>query len=42
MLMYWQDIPGAGPSMEHFGVTKSDLMFDDVIMAEYIIFMEIR
>jgi len=30
-----------GPSMEHFGVRKSELIFDDVIVAEYLTFMEI-
>jgi len=30
-----------GPSMEHFGVKKSQLIFDDVIVAEYLTFMEI-
>jgi predicted peroxiredoxin/TusA-related sulfurtransferase len=28
------------PSMEHFGVKKSELIFDDVIVAEYFTFME--
>jgi len=30
-----------GPSMEHFGVKKSELIFDDVVMAEYLTFVEI-
>ena len=30
-----------GPSMEHFGVKKNKLIFDDVIVAEYLTFMEI-
>jgi predicted peroxiredoxin/TusA-related sulfurtransferase len=30
-----------GPSMEHFGVKKNELIFDDVIVAEYLTFMEI-
>jgi predicted peroxiredoxin/TusA-related sulfurtransferase len=30
-----------GPSMQHFKVTKSDLAFDDVTVAEYLIFMEV-
>lgn len=30
-----------GPSMEHFGVQKSDLIFDDVVVGEYLTFMEI-
>lgn len=29
-----------GPSMEHFGVKKSELIFDDAIGAEYLTFME--
>ncbi len=29
------------PSMEHFGVTKSQLAFDGVIVAEYLTFMEV-
>ncbi|MBF0202223.1 MAG: DsrE family protein [Desulfamplus sp.] len=29
------------PSMDHFGVNKNDLIFDNVIMAEYLTFMEI-
>ncbi len=30
-----------GPSMEHFGVKKSELLFDDVIVAEYLTFFEV-
>jgi predicted peroxiredoxin/TusA-related sulfurtransferase len=30
-----------GPSMEHFGVEKDDLMFDDVIVSEYLTFLEV-
>ncbi|MFQ5811701.1 MAG: DsrE family protein [Anaerolineae bacterium] len=30
-----------GPSMEHFKVKKSEFIFDDVIVAEYLTFMEI-
>ncbi len=30
-----------GPSMEHFGVKKSELAFDDVVVAEYVTFMEV-
>jgi predicted peroxiredoxin len=30
-----------GPSMEHFGVQKGKLIFDDVVIAEYLTFMEI-
>lgn len=30
-----------GPSMERFGVNKSDLAFDDVVVAEYLTFVEI-
>ncbi len=29
-----------GPSMDHFGVAEADLAFDDVIVAEYLSFME--
>ncbi len=29
-----------GPSMEHFGVAESDLAFDDVVVCEYLTFME--
>lgn len=30
-----------GPSMDHFGVKQDELIFDDVIIAEYLTFMEI-
>jgi predicted peroxiredoxin/TusA-related sulfurtransferase len=30
-----------GPSMDHFGVKKSDLIFDDVIFAEYLTVLEV-
>ena len=30
-----------GPSMQHFRVRKSDLIFDDVVVAEYFTFMEV-
>ncbi len=30
-----------GPSMEHFGVKRSALIFDDVTVSEYLAFMEI-
>lgn len=30
-----------GASMDHYGVEKADLAFDDVIIAEYITFMEV-
>ena len=30
-----------GPSMEHFGVKKADLIFDDAIIAEYFTFIEV-
>ncbi len=30
-----------GPSMEHFGVRQDDLIFDDVIAAEYMTFLEV-
>jgi predicted peroxiredoxin/TusA-related sulfurtransferase len=30
-----------GPSMDHFGVKKSDLIFDDVILAEYSTVIEV-
>jgi len=30
-----------GPSMEHFGVRKSELIFDDVRVAEYLTFIEV-
>ena len=30
-----------GPSMEHFGVQKHELIFNDVLIAEYMTFMEI-
>jgi predicted peroxiredoxin/TusA-related sulfurtransferase len=30
-----------GPSMEHFGVKKSDLAFDDVTVGEYLTFLEV-
>jgi predicted peroxiredoxin/TusA-related sulfurtransferase len=30
-----------GPSMEHFGVKKDDLIFDDLLIAEYLTFMEV-
>ena len=30
-----------GPSMDHFGVKKSELIFDEVVMAEYLTFVEI-
>lgn len=30
-----------GPSMEHFGVSKADLAFDDVVISEYLTFMEV-
>jgi predicted peroxiredoxin/TusA-related sulfurtransferase len=30
-----------GPSMEHFGVKRSELIFDDVVIAEYLTFMEV-
>lgn len=30
-----------GPSMEHFRVKKSDLVFDDVMVGEYLTFMEV-
>jgi predicted peroxiredoxin/TusA-related sulfurtransferase len=30
-----------GPSMEHFGVRKDDLIFDDVIVSAYLTFMEV-
>ncbi|MFC1716834.1 DsrE family protein [Candidatus Poribacteria bacterium] len=30
-----------GPSMERFGAKKSELIFDDVIVAEYLTFMEV-
>jgi predicted peroxiredoxin len=29
-----------GPSMEHFGVKRGELIFDDVIVGEYLTFME--
>lgn len=29
------------PSMDHFGVEKGDLIFDDVVLAEYLTFMEV-
>lgn len=29
------------PSMEHFGVKKSELIFDDVVVSEYLTFMEV-
>lgn len=30
-----------GPSMEHFGVKKDELIFDDILVAEYLTFMEV-
>lgn len=30
-----------GPSMEHFGVEKDEFIFDDVIVSEYLTFMEV-
>ena len=33
-------IYACGPSMEHFKVAEADLAFDDVIVAEYLTFME--
>jgi predicted peroxiredoxin/TusA-related sulfurtransferase len=30
-----------GPSMQHFGVKKDELIFDDIVMAEYLTFMEV-
>ncbi len=30
-----------GPSMEHFGVKKDELAFDDVVMAEYVTLVEV-
>jgi predicted peroxiredoxin/TusA-related sulfurtransferase len=30
-----------GPSMEHFGVKKAGLAFDDVVVAEYLTFIEV-
>ncbi len=30
-----------GPSMEHFGVKRDELIFDDVIVSEYLTFMEV-
>jgi predicted peroxiredoxin/TusA-related sulfurtransferase len=30
-----------GPSMEHFGVARDDLLYDDVIVAEYLTFMAV-
>lgn len=33
-------IYACGPSMDHFGVAAGDLAFDDVMVAEYLTFME--
>jgi predicted peroxiredoxin len=33
-------IYACGPSMDHFKVAEADLAFDDVIVAEYLTFME--
>lgn len=30
-----------GPSMQHFGVSRDDLVYDDVTVAEYLTFMEV-
>lgn len=30
-----------GPSMEHFGVRKDELIFDDVVVSEYLTFLEV-
>ena len=30
-----------GPSMDHFGVKKSELVFDDAVVAEYFTFVEV-
>lgn len=30
-----------GPSMQHFGVSREDLAFDDLTIAEYLTFMEV-
>lgn len=30
-----------GPSMDHFGVEKDELIFDDAIVSEYLTFMEV-
>jgi predicted peroxiredoxin/TusA-related sulfurtransferase len=30
-----------GPSMEHFGVKKDELIFDDVVVSEYLTFLEV-
>ncbi len=30
-----------GPSMEHFGVKKDELIFDDAIVSEYLTFLEV-
>lgn len=30
-----------GPSMDHFGVDKDELIFDDVIIGEYVTFIEV-
>ena len=33
-------IYACGPSMDHFKVAEADLAFDDIIVAEYLTFME--
>jgi predicted peroxiredoxin/TusA-related sulfurtransferase len=30
-----------GPSMEHFGVRKDQLIFDDIVVSEYLTFLEV-